>query len=502
MKLNNELLGRLDELKAKGYSVPRYNVEGMRALTRLRPQWVHFGPGNIFRAHIARAHQQILNTGDFFTGITAFAGAGSQTIARAYAPFDNLCLDVSLKASGEMDKYLVASVADAYTLDGEGLERAREIFEAPSLMLASFTITEKGYARASYEKDLGCVPGAESTMLGQITDLLSRRMRACGKPVSLVSMDNCSKNGDKLKNAVMELAAARNDWELVKYISEKVAFPWTMIDKITPRPDARVQKLLEGDGFEGIAPVVTPRGTYVAPFVNAEEKEYLVIEDAFPNGRPPLEKAGMYFTDRQTVEKTERMKVTACLNPLHTCLAVFGCLLGYDAIYKETQDSDLARVIRVLGYDEGLSVAPNPGIFTPRAFLDEVVNDRLPNPFLPDTPQRIATDTSQKVGVRFGETIKAHMEAGDSTKLVAIPLTLAGYLRYLDGTDDMGNEFEISKDPRLEELKGMDDAEILGDTAMFGADLEKAGLREKILEYAKRMRGGPGAVRRTIREAL
>ena len=69
-------------------------------------------------------------------------------------------------------------------------------------------------------------------------------------------------------------------------------------------------------------PVVTERGTYIAPFVNGEEAQYLVIEDRFPNGRPPLEEAGVYLTDRETVEKSERMKVTACLNPLHTSMSL------------------------------------------------------------------------------------------------------------------------------------------------------------------------------------
>ena len=84
--------------------------------------------------------------------------------------------------------------------------------------------------------------------------------------------------------------------------------------------------------------------TYIAPFVNAEECEYLVVEDRFPNGRPPLEKAGVMFADRQTVEQVERMKVSTCLNPVHTGLAVFGCLLGFTKISAEMQDPDLKPV--------------------------------------------------------------------------------------------------------------------------------------------------------------
>ena len=65
--------------------------------------------------------------------------------------------------------------------------------------------------------------------------------------------------------------------------------------------------------------------------VYKRQPQYLVIEDSFPNGRPPLEKskAGVYMTDRDTVNKSERMKVTVCLNPVHSALGPYGCVLGY-----------------------------------------------------------------------------------------------------------------------------------------------------------------------------
>ena len=126
-----------------------------------------------------------------------------------------------------------------------------------------------------------------------------------------------------------------------------VSFPWSMIDKITPRPDDSVKKMLEEAGFTDTESIVTSKNTYVAPFVNAEEAEYLVIEDAFPNGRPLLEKAGVMFTARDTVEKVERMKVCTCLNPLHTTLAVYGCLLGYTKISEEMKDADLVKLVEI-----------------------------------------------------------------------------------------------------------------------------------------------------------
>ena len=152
-------------------------------------------------------------------------------------------------------------------------------------------------------------------------------------------------------------------------MKRRVAFPWSMIDKITPRPAKEVENALLADGIEDMEPIVTSRNTFIAPFVNAEIPQYLVVEDNFPNGRPALEKAGVYMTDRDTVNKTERMKVTTCLNPLHTALAVYGCLLGYTSIAAEMQDTELKGLIERIGYDEGMPVVTDPGIIKPRTSL-------------------------------------------------------------------------------------------------------------------------------------
>ena len=222
-----------------------------------------------------------------------------------------------------------------------------------------------------------------------------------------------------------------------------------MIDKITPRPAKMVEDVLTSAGVEDMVPIVTGKNTFIAPFVNAEKPQYLVVEDNFPNGRPPLEKAGVYMTDRDTVNNTEKMKVTTCLNPLHTALAVYGCLLGYDTIAAEMRDPELKALVERIGYNEGIPVVVDPRIINPMDFIHEVIDKRLPNPFIPDTPQRIATDTSQKVAIRFGETIKSYIARPDLdvANLTYIPLAIAGWLRYLLGVDDQGEAMVCSSDP-------------------------------------------------------
>ena len=133
----------------------------------------------------------------------------------------------------------------------------------------------------------------------------------------------------------------------------------------------------------------------------------------------------------------------------------YGCLLGYNLIADEMNDKELTGLIRHIGYDEGMKVVTDPGILSPKAFIDEVIEKRLPNPFMPDTPQRIATDTSQKIVVRFGETMKSYMASSelDCSSLVYIPLAIAGWLRYMLAVDDAGKKYELAPDPMNEEIQ-------------------------------------------------
>ena len=177
------------------------------------------------------------------------------------------------------------------------------------------------------------------------------------------------------------------------------------------------------------------------------------------------------------------------------------------------QDEDLKKLVEIIGYKEGLPVVTDPGIIKPQDFIDTVVKVRIPNPFMPDTPQRIATDTSQKLPIRFGETIKAYL-ASDSLKvedLKLIPLVHAGWLRYLMAVNDRGEAFEPSPDPLLataqEYVAGMQLGEkpdcaklegLLRNKTIFGVDLVEAGLADKVCAYFTELTAGPGAVRATL----
>ncbi|MCR4585135.1 MAG: mannitol dehydrogenase family protein [Lachnospiraceae bacterium] len=515
MKLNLQSISEnKEQWKAAGVKLPEYDVAKARKNTYETPRWVHFGTGNIFRGYIGGICDELIAGGYSESGINAVACYDSETIDRVYKPYDCLCLDVGLKSDGGIVKKINASIGEAFAARDD-LERLKEIAVSRSLQLITYTITEKGYAIsddkgffAPVSEDMENGMNDPKTAMGMTAFMLYHRYKAGELPIAVVSLDNMSRNGDRLKASVTTIAEKWNDSGFMSYLndSSKVSFPYSMIDKITPRPDAKVADILAADGIEDMEMQVTGKGTYIAPFVNAELPGYLVIEDAFPAGRPALEKAGVYMTDRETVMKAEGMKVGACLNPLHTALAVSGCLLGFNKISEEMKDEELKKLVYALA-EENLLVASNPGIISPRAFVKEVLEERLVNPNLPDTPQRIATDTSQKIPQRFGTTMKAYDAAGRIDELKVIPLVLALYLRYLGDKDDAGNEMKHSSDPRLDELKDKlreKGAEaVLDDATLLGTDISKKnGLKDRIIQYYEMMNGGLGAVRDTLKKCL
>jgi fructuronate reductase len=527
-----ELRAQNDSFTALGIKTPSYNFEKVWDATQRDPIWLHFGGGNLFRAFHSVLQQHLIEKNEANKGIIVVSTSSGEVIEKVYRPHDNLSLNVVMKADGTLEMEVISSVAESISTNNgpESWDRLKEIFRNPSLQFTTFTITEKGYdlrdmggtIRTSVKEEIEQGIGKPKHTMVMVAALLHERYLYGKVPLALVSTDNFSHNGDKLKEAILTIALI---WEELGYVDKgfidylndesKITFPWSMIDKITPFPSSIVADKLTAIRY-GSTELIYPKpnGPAIAPFVNSEEAEYLVIEDRFPNGRPALEKVGVFFTERGVVDQVEKMKVCTCLNPLHTALAIFGCLLGYTSITDEMKDEDLKALVEKIGYDEGMKTVNDPGIIDPINFIREVIEERLPNPNIPDTPQRIATDTSQKLAIRFGETIKSYVEKEDQSvnDLTFIPLTIAAWFRYLLGINDAGKAIDLSPDPLLEELQfyisevefGNPDSvnnhlkPILSNQRIFGVDLVNIGLGDKIERLFKLLISGPGAVRTTL----
>lgn len=534
MELN---LQNLPEIKAKApeISLPGFDVGLMQEQGRKNPRWIHIGPGNLFRCYPARVAADLLERGEDWA-ITAVAPRDVEDMEIQLPRHDLMTMKVTLNPDGTQDFRVVAGIAEAIGLKGQSdLDRILEVARDPGVALISYTVTEKGYGildgsgalqagvKAAMEAaDPKALEGVMASTMTLSAVMLLARYEAGGAPITMLSFDNFSHNGDKLRDSVLTIARA---WDKAGTVpggfldwledDSKVAFPITVIDKITPRPNPEIAEKLAALGFTDMA-VETPRRTPLAGFVNTEPTEYLIIEDKFAGPRPKWDDLGVQVVARQVCDDFENMKVTTCLNPLHTALAVSGCLLGFPTIDSEMRDSALAALVHELGWEEGLPVVVDPGVVKPEDFLREVLEQRFPNSYLPDNPARIAMDTSQKIPIRFGETIKKYQAAGrDLAELHAMPLVFALWCRYLLGVGDDGKPFDVAPDPRFEELAahvaglqlggGADDAAIhealapiLSDASIFGVNLYDTPLAGATESYFKALLAGPGAVRSTL----
>ncbi|EGO8427958.1 mannitol dehydrogenase family protein [Enterococcus gallinarum] len=527
----------IEEFNEMQILLPCFDVKEVKQEGQQHPVWLHFGGGNLYRGFHAEIAQCLADQNELETGVVVCETFDEEVVEKAYHDYNNDILEIVMSGDGELKKRLLAVTADSLYCNPKNIadyQRVVKYFEDPKLQFTTFTITEKGYSLKDskgqffsvVKADIKSGPSNPQHTMSIVTSLLYSRFNAGELPIAMVSTDNFSQNGQRFQDSIFTIAEA---WQKEGYVSEKfiaylkdkekVTFPWSMIDRITPNPSENVKEDLLMMGLEDLDIIHTKKHTNIAAFTNTEVVHYLVIEDSFPNGRPKLEKAGVIMTDRETVDKADIMKVTTSLNPLHTALAITGCLLGYQSISAEMQDDDLVGLIKGIGYLEGLPVVESPGIIDPKQFIDEVINKRLPNPYIPDTPQRIATDTSQKVAIRYGETIKKYVEKnGNAENLTFIPIAIAAWLRYLLAVDDQGENFVPSPDPLLVELQdklsvlrlGEQDPskihcavqEILENKEIFGLDLYQVGVGKKTEKIFCEMLVGPQAVRKTINKYI
>ncbi|MDR3116368.1 MAG: mannitol dehydrogenase family protein [Bifidobacteriaceae bacterium] len=498
--------------------------------------WVHFGGGNLFRCFHEQIQQELIDKGLSNSPMALIETYDDELIDQIYHKFKNRTLNVILVGDGSYGLEVFDCVNPALFAGAKNdWEAAKNLFASSNLQLATITVTEKGYNLKGIDgnyleivkQDMAAGPEKSSGFIARLLALMYWRFVNGAHPIALCSTDNFSRNGDKLKDSLLQIADVWQkkgfvDKDFLEYLNDvqKVAYPLSMIDRITPQPSEKFVKTLSSIGLEEMGIIKTSKNTVTAPFTNTELTHYLVVEDNFPNGRPPFEKAGVIMTSKEKVDEVERMKVCTCLNPLHTSLAILGCLLKFVSISDEMKDNDLVKLIKRIGYIEGLPVVTDPGIINPKKFIDEVIYERLPNPNIPDTPQRIAADTSQKIPIRFGQTILLYKEQlKDIESLKGIAFTLAAWLRYLMRLDDEGKPFALSPDPAEENLRqfvsslrlGSDNVDsvlpLLHDKAIFAVDLyqvknDKTSLAEMVINFLKKMltsgENGVGGVRQTL----
>lgn len=419
---------RLGELSA-AVAVPAYDRSAVT------PGIVHLGVGGFHRAHQARYVDDLLASGVRDWGIVGVGLMPQDVRMRdALAAQDHLYTLVERAPDGGVRGRVIGSIID-YLFAPDSPTDVLALLTDPRIRIVSLTITEGGYhvnqatggfdaSDPAIQADLepGAVP---STAFGYVVEALARRRAEGIAPFTVMSCDNIAGNGEVARGMLSAFASLR-DPELGDWIGSEVAFPSSMVDRITPATtDADVEEVGWRFGIGDAWPVVSE------PF------SQWVLEDHFPQGRPPFEQAGVEMVP--DVEPYELMKLRL-LNASHQALCYLGYLSGYR--YAHEVCTDPLFVDFLLGYmaHEGTPTLPQvPGVDLP-GYQQELIS-RFANPYIRDTLARLCAESSDRIPKWLVPVITAQLDRGGSVRRSA--LVVASWARYAEGVDEQGAPIDI-----------------------------------------------------------
>ena len=430
---------------------------------------VHLGIGAFHRAHQAEYLDDVLALEGGRWGVCGVS-MRSADVREQLSPQNGLYTSVEKSPAG-MRRRVIGSVREILFLGEERAQVHARLADVRT-RIVSLTITEKGYchdpatgrlnfADAEIAHDLAH-PGEPRTALGLISSALDARRTSHGEPFSVLCCDNLPHNGAMLRGLVLAFAGAL-DPTLANWIAERASFPSTMVDRIVPATTEA--DITDNDAVLGVHDA--------APVVHEPFKQW-VIEDRFVAGRPAWERVGAELV--ADVAPFEAMKLRL-LNGCHSMLAYLGFLAGYDYIYQVAARPEYVALIRRLMAEEIIPTLRVPANVDVAAYRSALV-ERFKNPTLPHRTQQIAMDGSQKLPQRLLGTVRDNLAAGRSIDLAA--LAVAGWMRYVSGSDERGHAIEVS-DPLAGEFARIAAAHsgdpdglargLLGLRTVFGEDL-------------------------------
>ncbi|MCC9194699.1 mannitol dehydrogenase family protein [Arthrobacter sp. zg-Y916] len=397
---------------------------------------VHFGVGGFHRAHQAMYLDRLMNAGKALDwGICGVGVLPADAAMKSVMDAQDCLYTLVLKnPDGTREGRVIGSITE-YLLVPEDPEAVIAKMASPQIRIVSLTITEGGYnfhhVTGDFDADTPDVqadlaPGAvPATVFGLVTEALARRRDAGVPPFTVMSCDNIQGNGDVARRMFTAFADLR-DPKLGEWMRANVAFPNSMVDRITPvTTDADRAMVAEDFGIEDAWPVVS------------EDFEQWVLEDHFPLGRPPFEDAGVQVVD--DVEPYELMKLRL-LNASHQGLCYFGYLAGYRYAHEVCQDPVFARfLLDYMEREATPTLKPLPGVD-----LDEYRHkliERFSNEHVRDTLARLCAESSDRIPKWLLPVIRENLEAGGEIHRSAA--IVASWARYDEGTDEQDEPITV-----------------------------------------------------------
>ncbi len=423
-------LGGLSTLQVPGYD-----------RSALRAGIAHFGVGNFHRAHQAVYLDRYLAKGGSpawgIVGIGIGDGAAARQKARRFAEQDCLYTLTELSPDGTSTARVIGAMVGYLHAPSEP-ERVLDLLSSPQLHIVTLSITEGGYFvdQASHEfapddpeVRADSARPQPRTVFGYIVRALERRRRAGLRPFTVVSCDNLPHNGDVARAAVVGYAGLVSQ-ELAAWIAAHGAFPNSMVDRVVPYVDEEARKSLnERAGVDDRLAVM------------AETYLQWVLEDDFADGRPELEEVVVQMVRDVSAYETAKLRL---LNAPHVLLAYPAVLAGHRVVHSAVAEPDLRALLETF---MAADVLPQlDGMLPPDLVAQDYMRsilERFGNPSIEDQLLRIATDGASKIPTFHASLVRGMLSAGRDVRREA--LLLASYRRYLSGTDDKGQVFEVTE---------------------------------------------------------
>lgn len=430
---------------------------------------VHLGIGAFHRAHQAIYTDDVLrgSGGDWrITGVSL----RSRAVAEQLNPQDGLY--TVMTRSGEGDTCRVIGSVARVLVAPEDPAAVLQAMADPAVKIVSLTVTEKGYchdpatgrlnkAHPDIMNDLAH-PDSTRTAIGFIVRGLELRYATGIAPFTVLSCDNLPHNGALVRDLVLRFAELAEP-DLVDWITKKVTFPSTMVDRIVPATTPDV--LARGEALLG----VRDEG-----LVAAEPFSQWVLEDKFCNGRPRWEAVGALMVEDVSPFETAKLRL---LNGTHSALAYLGLRTGHTYMHEAVANPALLTYAkRLMCTESAPSLDAPPGLD-----LDTYVGDlldRFANPALNHKCFQIAMDGSQKLPQRLLDTARHHL-ANDGS-IDAVALAVAAWMCHVTGIGPDGTPHEV-QDPITDTLQracekagnnaGTLSNELLSIDIIFGSDL-------------------------------
>ncbi len=404
---------------------------------------VHIGVGNFHRAHQAVYLDDLFNAGADHDWAIVGAGVREADIAmrEKLAEQDWLTTVVEQEAHATSARVTGAMIDFVKPFDAAS---TLALLARPAIRIVSLTVTEGGYyispATQKFDPTHPDIvhdarhPDAPTTAFGLIVAGLRRRREAGVAPFTVMSCDNIPGNGHVTENAVAGLAELV-DPELAQWIRAHVAFPNSMVDRITPATTDRERTILRDRyGLDDNWPVF------------CEEFRQWVVEDKFPAGRPALEKVGVTFT--ADVAPYELMKIRI-LNGGHAAIAYPAGLLDIHFAHEAMEDQQISAFLATLTSRETIPVVPPPPKVDLEAYRKKVA-ERFANPKIGDTISRLCFDGSNRQPKFVLPTVRDRLKAGASVRGLALVSAL--WCRYCYGETESGKPIPPN-DPNWERLQ-------------------------------------------------